>query len=223
MCGGANKAAKAAQQQDAARQAGIQNAIGQINAIYNSPQRQQQYDDFQRAIQQRNLLQLNQQQTIANRNLNFAMARSGMTGGSADADSAATQERLYNEGLLKGQNAAMQAAASLRASDQQSKQNLIALAESGLDATNASNQALDSLRSNIQSSMAQSVAQDIGDAFAGLGSYFADSQRAKQMRQVLVNPTPNGLYQNAWPQNYSWLSGSQPGMNYAPNAMRWGP
>jgi hypothetical protein len=213
MCGGGGDAAKAAQQQEAQRQAGITNAIGQIHSIYASPERQQQYTDFQNALQQRNLLALNKQQADANRNLNFAMARQGLTGGSADADSAAQQERLYNEGLLKGNEAATSAAAQLRASDQQQKQNLIGLAESGLDATSAANQGLESMQTTIQNAMANAQAQDIGDAFSGLGSYFQNSQQAAQYRKLLQNPSGQGLFSPTTPYTgpgsmggYAWLS-----------------
>lgn len=199
MCGGGGNAAKAAQEQEAQRQAGIQQAIGQINSIYGSPERQQQYTDFGNALQQKNLLELNQQQVDANRGLNFAMARQGLTGGSADADSAATQERLYNTALLKGQQSALAAASGLRQQDQQSKQNLIGLAESGLNATASSTQALDSLQANIQNAMASAKAQDIGQAFSGLGDYFANSQQAGKLRQMSVNPTTNGLFSSNTP------------------------
>lgn len=194
MCGGGGNAAKAAQQQEAQRQAGIQQAIGQVNAAFDNPARQAQYTNLQNAVQAQNLLQLNQQQTEANRNLNFAMARQGLTGGSADADAAATQERLYNQGVLRGQQAASQAAAALRTADQQSKQNLIGLAESGLDATSAANQGLESMQANIENAMAQAQGQDIGNAFSGLGSYFQNSAQAKQYRNLLQNPSGQGLF-----------------------------
>lgn len=196
MClgGGSNKAADAANQAEAQRQANIQQSIGQINSVYASPQRQQQYADFSNALQQSNLQQLNQQQVDANRNLNFAMARQGLTGGSADADSAARQERLYNQALLKGQQSADSAAAQLRAQDQQSKQGLISLAESGLSATDASNQALETMQANIQNAQAQAAQQSLGDAFSGLGDYFAQSQNAANARRLLANPTGQGLF-----------------------------
>lgn len=206
MCGGGGNAAQAAQQQEAQRQAGITNAVSQINGIYGSPARQQQYGDFQKAIQGYNLNQLNEQNKTANRNLNFSMARQGLTGGSADADAAAMQEHLYNQGVLKSEQSASQAAAALKQSDQQSKQQLIGLAESGLDATSAQAQGLASLQANIQNAMGQAETQNIGDAFGGLGDYFANSQKAAQMRQLYIDPSTYGLF-GSMPQNPYGLGG----------------
>lgn len=192
--GGSNKAAKAAQQQEAARQAGITNAVNQINSIYSSPQRQKQYTDFQNAMQGYNLQQLNQQKVDADRNLNFAMARQGLTGGSADADASANLARSYNQGVLKSQQQASSAAANLQGADQQQKQQLIGLAQSGLDATSASNQALAGLQTNLQAAQAQAQAQGLGDMFAGLAAYYNNSDAAANNRRLLINPGINGEY-----------------------------
>ncbi len=192
--GGSNKAAKAAQQQEAARQAGITNAVNQINSIYSSPQRQKQYTDFQDALQGYNMQQLNQQKVDADRNLNFAMARQGLTGGSADADASANLARSYNQGVLKSQQQAASAAANLQSADQQQKQQLIGLAQSGLDATSASNQALAGLQMNLQAAQAQAQAQGLGDMFSGLAAYYNNSDQAKQLRQLLGGQQVNGLY-----------------------------
>lgn len=194
MCGSSNKAAKAAQEQQAQQQANIQAAIGQINSIYSSPSRQQQYTDLQNAVTQRNLQSLNQQQQDANRNLNFAMARQGLTGGSADADASARQEQLYNQGVLNATQAGQQASSGLQAADQQSKNSLIGLAESGLSATDASNQALDALQANAQNAQSQATAQSVADAFGGLGSYFTNSTNAAAVRNALQNPSGQGLF-----------------------------
>lgn len=192
--GGSNKAAKAAQQQEAARQAGIANAVNQINSVYDSPQRQQQYADFQKALQAYNLQQLNQQKTDADRQLNFAMARQGLTGGSADADASANLARSYNQGVLKSQQQAASAAANLQSADQQQKQQLIGLAQSGLDATSAANQALAGLRTNLQAAQAQAQAQGLGDMFSGLAQLYDYSQQAKNNQRLLVTPNGTGLY-----------------------------
>lgn len=194
MCGGGGNAAAAAQQQEQARQAGIANATAKINAIYGSPARQQQYGDFEKAIQSYNLNQLNQQKTNADRQLNFAMARQGLTGGSADADASANLTRQYNEGVLKGQQGAASAAAGLKSQDQAQKQQLIGLAQSGLDATSAANQATTGMQTNLDSAMAQSESQGLGDMFGGLASYYDQSNQAKQLRGLLSGQQTNGLY-----------------------------
>lgn len=216
MCGGGGSAAKAAQQQEAARQAGITQAVGQINSIYGSPQRQQQYTDFQNAMQAYNLNQLDKQKTDADRNLNFALARQGLTGGSADADASANLAKDYNQGVLKSEQAASSAASQLQAQDQAQKQQLIGLAESGLDATSASNQALTGLQTNLANAMAQGQAQDLGDMFSGLANYYTNSQQADAYRKSLngtqtyglFGPTLNGQYIGPGSLSVQW-----PGQN----------
>lgn len=194
MCGGGGNAAAAAQQQEQARQTGIANATAKINSIYGSPQRQQQYGDFEKAIQSYNLNNLNQQKTIADRQLNFAMARQGLTGGSADADSSANLTRQYNEGVLKSQQGAASAAAGLKTQDQAQKQQLIGLAQSGLDATSAANQATTGMQTNLDSAMAQGESQGLGDMFGGLASYYNNADQAAQMRNLLSGRQMTGLY-----------------------------
>lgn len=194
MCGGGGNAAKAAQQQEAQRQAGVQSSIGKINSIYGSPERQQQYSDFEKAIQDFNLNKLDQQKVDADRQLNFALARQGVTGGSADVDASANLARQYNEGVLKSEQAASSAASGLRAQDQQSKQALIGLAESGLDATTSSQQALTGLQTNLENAMAQGQSASLGDLFSGLASYYDQSNQATQLRQLLQQKGTTGLY-----------------------------
>lgn len=194
MCGGGGNASKAAQQQEAQRQAGVRRSVDQINQIYGSPARQQQYDDFEHAMQAYNLTQLDKQKTDADRNLNFALARQGLTGGSADVDASANLARQYNEGVLKSERAASGAAAGLRTQDQQSKQSLIGLAQSGLDATTASQQALLNQRAALDNAMAQGQAASLGDLFGGLASYYDQSNQARQLRDLLSGQQTNGLY-----------------------------
>lgn len=194
MCGGGGNAAAAAQQQEQARQTGIANATAKINSIYGSPQRQQQYSDFEKAIQSYNLNQLNQQKTDADRQLNFAMARQGLTGGSADADASANLMRQYNEGVLKSAQGASSAAANLKTADQAQKQQLIGLAQSGLDASSAANQATTGMQTNLDTAMAQGESQGLGDMFGALASYYDQANQAKQLRGLLSGQQVSGLY-----------------------------
>lgn len=194
MCGGGGDAANAAQQQEYQRQAGIKRSVDKINGIYGGADRQQQYGDFEKAMQAYNLDQVNQQKVDADRQLNFAMARQGLTGGSADADASARLMRDYNKGVLKGQQAASSAAAGLKAQDQAQKQQLIGLAQSGLDATTAANQSLTGMRTNLEQAMAQGQAQGLGDLFGGLATYYDAANQAEQLRGLLSGQQTNGLY-----------------------------
>jgi len=85
--GGNSSAADAANAANAATQAQVQQSVAAINNAYSAPARQQQYTTYGNALNNYYTGQVNQQQQVNARNLQFANARSGLTGGSAASDS----------------------------------------------------------------------------------------------------------------------------------------
>src|SRR5882762_67615 len=98
--GSSNSASNAASAADAARQKQINDSISQINSAYGSPSRQAQYDTYGRNLKDYFTGQVNEQQANAARNLKFAEARSGLTGGSASVDANTQLGKDYTKGLL---------------------------------------------------------------------------------------------------------------------------
>src|ERR1700743_1870437 len=94
----AANAANAANQQ---QQQQIQQSVNQINAAYSNPNRQAQYQTYDTNLNNYLTGQVNNQEAVNARNLKFAMARSGLTGGSAAADSNTQLAKDYSAGLLQ--------------------------------------------------------------------------------------------------------------------------
>lgn len=185
MCGGGGGSAQqAAQQQQAQQQAQIAQSTDAINKIFNSPQRQQQYTDYGNNLLNLYKQNLNYQQGIASRDLKFALARSGLTGGSYQADAGANLQHDYNQGLLSAESQAQQGKSQMEQADQQTKQNLIALAQSGLDATSAASMANSALASNIGNAQQYSNVNQLGNFFGDVSDYYKNSLQNQQNKQV---------------------------------------
>lgn len=170
MGGGGNNAQKAAERQERERQAAIGQSVGQINSVFDNPNRKREIDDFVGATREFYLQDLNRQKGLNDRDLKFSLARSGQTGGSVAIDQNREAGEMYSRGLLDVDRRAQGAGADLRAQDEQGRMNLLAMAQSGLDATTASQQAANAMRNNLEAGKATSRAQGLGEAFGG----FAD-------------------------------------------------
>ena len=149
----------------------------------NSPDRRQQVEDFAQATRQLLEGQLTRQKTRADRDAKFALARSGLSFGSADADTSAGLQRQFEDGLLDAERRSQGAAADLRNQDEQARLNLIALAQSGLDSTTASEQALSQLQANINAARAQGNQQSLGNLFEDFADIARFSQEQGRLRR----------------------------------------
>lgn len=194
MSGGSNKAAQQAQANEDARNRQIAGSTAQINSIFDNPARTGQYDQLSRDTTNFYTNQLDQQKGVNDRRLRFAMARNGQVGGSVQADLGAQSGRDYLNGVLEAQRRGLAAGASLRSQDEQSRANLIAAAQGGLDATSAASQAASALRSNLDSSRPAATANAFGDTFGDFASIYQKSQDAKALRDG-YNAGLGGWYQ----------------------------
>jgi hypothetical protein len=162
----------AAAEAEARRQAQIRGSIDKINQVYDAPGRQQQYADFGKSLTDFYMTDLNRQHGNAGRDLTFALARSGLTGGSAATDANAEQAREYQEGVADISRRAQKGIADLRSADESSRMNLIQLAQSGLTGAEAYNRATRAMQDALGSTSAAARVQ-------GLGDIFGSAQRAK--------------------------------------------
>ena len=101
------------------------------------------YEDQRNAVYEINSKDVNRQYGDAERNNRFGLARHGLMGGSADVDSNARLQEITNEGLMKASGIADNAAASLKAKDESTRQNLISMAQSGIDTGAAQQMAME--------------------------------------------------------------------------------
>jgi hypothetical protein len=178
-----NNAAKEAKRAEAARQGNIASSVSAINAAYNNPQRAADINDFLGATRSFYTNELGRQKTTADRSLKFAMARSGLTGGSASVDANRTLGENYQQGVLNADRLAQSSANDLRTADEQSRLNLIAMAQNGLDATTGASQAAAALRNNLAGGQSGIKADALGDVFGGLSSIYAKSKETAAERR----------------------------------------
>ena len=178
MGGGGDKAAKEAQRSEEARQAAIRTTQSRVNQVFNSPSRAGEIADFVAATRDYLTGDLNRQKQDVDRQLKFAMARGGLTGGSVNIDMAKERGRQYERGLLDIENRAQGAGSELEAADQDARARLIQLATSGLDATTAAQQAAAGMRSNIGAAKANAYG---GAAVNAFDSFNASLKRMQQL------------------------------------------
>src|SRR5579875_2925032 len=185
---GAAQAQQAANDAEAARQAQIAAATQRINSIFSSPTRQQQYTDLGSSIMDFYTQDANRQRAIANRNLQFSLARSGLTGGSAAADAGNLLNDEYNRGILQAQQKTQSAVAQLQGQDQQTRAQLTQLAQQGLDSTSAASQAAAGMAASIGNAQANAAAQGLGDIFGQTSQLYQQQQQAAALRRQLTTP-----------------------------------
>jgi hypothetical protein len=183
-----NNAADAANAANAATQAQIQKSVGQIDAAYSNPNRTNQYAQYGANLKNYYTGQVNNQEAVNARNLNFANARSGLTGGSAAVDSNTQLQQDYTKGLIEASKAATTGESALQQADINSKNQMIGLAQQG-NYTGA----LPAMAAQAQSA-ALSGAQGYGQAntlnnlFAGTQGVAQNEATAAANRKAQVNP-----------------------------------
>jgi hypothetical protein len=184
--GGSNDSAqRAAQAQQQQQQAAIEQSQAQINAIFDNPQRQADIDDFVNATRQYYQQDLDKQKANADRSLKFALAKAGLTGGSEQVDQQEQLGESYAKGQLQAEQKALGAGANLQDADEQARQRLIALATSGLDATNAASQSARALQTDLQSARAGIDANALGSVFNTFDNFAKNVTTAQQQRRAL--------------------------------------
>jgi hypothetical protein len=189
-----NSASKQAAANEQQRQANIASATSAVNNIFDSPARTGQYSKLAADTTAYYTQQLDQQQQQAQRNTRFALARNGQTGGSVATDAATQLGKDYDTGVLNAARAGSQAGASLQASDQQQRANLIAAAQGGLSATDAASQASSAMQSGLATAKANATNNALADTFSDFSNLYSQSQNAKQLRNGYLNAY-NTVYQ----------------------------
>lgn len=193
MCaGGGNKAAREAKAAEDARQGRITRNVSSIESAYAG--REPQYADFVKALRGQYGRDLGVQQANAGRKLKFSLAARGQTGGSVARDEGATFQREANDATLSAERAAEKAGADLRSSDEQSKQNLISLAQSGNSVGNVARQSAESMKASLDSARAAAAPQNLGDLFTNTLNTYQTAQQARAYRRGLgsLYPAPLG-------------------------------
>lgn len=193
--GTSNSASKAAAAADADRQRQIQSSISQIQSAYSSPARQAQYENYGRTLNDYYTGQVKEQGETNARNLKFAMARSGLTGGSAAVDADTQFQKDYVKGLLTASQQAQAGKASLISADENAKQQLIALAQQGAYTGTAATQTAEAQRAALESARGNYNPAALGDLFKGTAEIYRNQQTAAANRRAAQQPV-GSLYGN---------------------------
>lgn len=170
--GGSTKAAEEAKREEDARQTAIKGAQTGINNAYDNPQRKGEIADYVQSLRKFFGEDLSRQKADTDRNLKFALARGGLTGGSTNIDQQKRIGENYARGVLDVERKAQGGGASLEAADQDSRMRLISMATQGLDATTAASQSASAMRSSLNAGKATEMANGLGDVFANTKSYY---------------------------------------------------
>lgn len=185
MCfgGGGGNAAGAAQAQENQRKAMVSSNVESINKAYGG--REGQYNDFGAALRKQYGDELQRQQAEAGRKSRFALARGGLTGGSAAIDTGRELSRESALGTLNAERQAQKGVSGLRSADEAARLQLISLAQSGTDIGNAGAQAASALKSNIGTAQATNAADTLGNIFGGTATTYKAQQDAAARRRGL--------------------------------------
>jgi hypothetical protein len=186
--GTGNSAANAANAANAQQQQQIQGAVSQINNAYSSPARQQQYQQYGTNLQNYYDTNVNNQEATNARNLKFAMARSGLTGGSAAVDSNTQLQKDYTNALLQASQAATAGTSALEQSDINAKNQLIGLAQQG-NFTGAVPSAISAAQgASLGAAQNYGSANALNNLFAGTAGIYQNEQTAAANRQAQQSP-----------------------------------
>ena len=181
--GSSDRIAREQQEQEQQRLAAIQAGIAGTNAIFDSPERQRQYDDYMGAQREMYFGELQRQQQEAQRQNRFSLARSGLLGSRQQVDAGRDLGDAYNRGVVDADRLAQRATSDLRAADEDSRRGIIQLVQSGADATTASSAALRQMQTNLSGARSDMNANALGQVFGTFGDLYKRSQdRAEQRR-----------------------------------------
>lgn len=186
--GTGNSAANAANAANAQQQAQIQQAIAQINSAYSNPNRTAQYAQYGTNLNNYYTGQVNEQEAVNARNLKFAMARSGLTGGSAATDANTQLQKDYTNGLLQASQQAQAGTAALQQSDINSKNQLISLAEQGGYLGSIPQQTSEAQNAALSSASNYGNANAVNNLFSGTAGIYQNEQTAAANRKAQTSP-----------------------------------
>jgi len=156
--------------------------------------RNKMYDEQRQAVTDINNRDVNRQFEDASRANRFGLARAGLSGGSSDIDSHGELAHRQNEGLINAAGIGETAASDLRNQDERTRQNLISMAQSGIDTGQAAQLALTGLDANAKSAAGARSAATVGRLFDDLSQAYLYRQQMQGMQ--------NGMAPYRNPQQY---------------------
>ncbi len=184
MSGGGGDGGDYARQMEQERQQRVAQAVNKINEVFGGKDhtvRQDLYNQQKKAVADLNSQEVRRQFDETARANRFGLARAGLLGGSADVDSQAELARRTDEGLMKATGLGEQSSANLREADERTRNNLISMAQSGIDTGQAAQMALAGMDVNARNAASERSGSTIGNLFSNLAwAYLYGQQMAGQ-------------------------------------------
>lgn len=131
---------------------------------------------------------MNTQEATNARNLKFANARSGLTGGSAAVDSNTQLQKDYTQGLLQASQQAQSGQAALQQSDINSKNQLISLAQQGNYTGTIPTEVAQAQNTALGAAQNYGNANAINNLFSGTAGIYQNEQVAAANRKAQTSP-----------------------------------
>jgi hypothetical protein len=183
MGSGSNNAAQKANRMEKKRQAEITAGTSRVNNIFDAPERAAGRTDFLSAVRDHYRTGLDRDKARTDRRLKFSMARGGLTGGSAAIDANRVVGEDYTTGLLGAEERAQGAVSGLEAEDDQSRLNLLAMVQQGLDATTAASRAGSMVMTNTANARSNAFADSLGDVFGNSADIYKRQEELAARRR----------------------------------------
>jgi hypothetical protein len=179
--GGDNSAAQAQQAIQDKQNANITRNVAGINSAFDN--RGSQYTDYGNALTQQYQTELARQNQIAGRNMKFAGANAGLTGGSSMADQGQLLGQDMARGTLRGAEQVTGDVASLQAKDAATRQQMISLASTGGDIGNAAQMTADSLKANYGNASSANMVDSLGNVFGDVSANYNQQNTTAALRR----------------------------------------
>ena len=180
-----------------------QQAIQYINDLFGGREtRRPAYEQHAQNVRAFHNQALEEDYTTANRELRDALARQGLTGGSADIDQSALIARKKGEGAIEAGRRADVAAADLEAADESVKQGLVNQINAGLDASSAGNALYAGMQGARERAASADVTNRLNNFFRNIGAIYETQQvpgivaagRQQQQQQLASFLNPQSRY-----------------------------
>ena len=166
------------QQAEYDRQNRIDTNIGLINQAFDKPGRQNEISNFMQALRGTYGQDVREQHSDTGRKLKFALARSGLTGGSQAIDSKRRLGQEFEDALLDVEGRVETEGQKLRQQDEASRVSLIGQARAGADATTSLRRSSSALTSNLNDATSRATTANLGDLFQQTaGTYKRQEER----------------------------------------------
>jgi len=165
MCFGGDSGAEEARERQRAKEAKIRSGIEAVNALFGTEEREQQYGEYRQNVFDLNKTSLDRSYEDAQRQLSFGLARNSLGGSSISAYKKSKQLEDYNENIQRVNDLSDSSMNVLKVGDERTRQNLVSSVQTGLDQTNAVNQALTNMQLNYDRAKEINVSKNWDNMF----------------------------------------------------------